>query len=92
MDIDNNLSNDDDDNDVKPADDFVDNFDLFAECTSTDHIIVQEVQKGLPSILENNSGMALLQAPRTVLHHRLPPSHFRIALCRRLRLPIHRKQ
>eukprot|EP00957_Ditylum_brightwellii_P093662 7132336-Ditylum_brightwellii.AAC.1 len=54
-------------------------------------LMASNLQRALPSLLSNNAGQALISAPRTVRQHRLDPLQFRIAMCQRLRLPIHQK-
>eukprot|EP00957_Ditylum_brightwellii_P169330 12888090-Ditylum_brightwellii.AAC.1 len=53
--------------------------------------MASNLQRALPSLLSNNASQALISVPRTVQQHRLDPLRFRIAMCRRLRLPIHQK-
>eukprot|EP00957_Ditylum_brightwellii_P119505 9117855-Ditylum_brightwellii.AAC.1 len=53
--------------------------------------MASDLQRALPTLLSNNAGQALISAPQTVQQHRLDPLQFRIAMCRQLRLPIHRK-
>eukprot|EP00957_Ditylum_brightwellii_P159716 12156240-Ditylum_brightwellii.AAC.1 len=61
------------------------------EPTASEGISHLSLQKGLPSILNNNAGQALLSSPRTICQHCLSPLHFQIVLCRWLRLLIRRK-
>eukprot|EP00957_Ditylum_brightwellii_P204715 15340501-Ditylum_brightwellii.AAC.1 len=56
----------------------------------TDEILAADIQKALPSLFNSAAGVALLKLPRTMEQYRLPNHHFRIALCRRLCLPIYR--
>eukprot|EP00957_Ditylum_brightwellii_P107122 8173171-Ditylum_brightwellii.AAC.1 len=53
--------------------------------------MASNLQRALPSLLSNNAGQALISVPQTVRQHRLDPLQFCIAMCRWLRLPIHRK-
>eukprot|EP00957_Ditylum_brightwellii_P164806 12547899-Ditylum_brightwellii.AAC.1 len=78
----------------------LDNYDKDEEATNLldtildddNHITPNNVRSVLPSLLNSQAGVSLLNAPCQDPFNRLPPHHFRIALCCRLRLPLHHKQ
>eukprot|EP00957_Ditylum_brightwellii_P208663 15358419-Ditylum_brightwellii.AAC.1 len=55
-------------------------------------IAPNNVCSALPFLLNSQAGVSLLNAPHQDPFNCLPPHHFCIALCRRLRLPLHCKQ
>jgi len=52
----------------------------------------KQLQVALPSILSSTAGQGLLHAPRSNPDYRLSSEHLRIGLCRKLRLPILKKE
>jgi hypothetical protein len=54
-----------------------------------DDITEDNVRRALPSLFSTGCEAHFLTAPRSQPHHRLSPNFFRIALARRLRLPVH---
>jgi hypothetical protein len=52
-------------------------------------ITTQNVRRALPSLFHSAMEAHLITAPRSQPHHRLSAGLFRIALARRLRLPVH---
>jgi hypothetical protein len=54
-------------------------------------ILAEDIHKALPSLFTTTARASLLTAPRTVVQHRLPPDHFRFALCCCHRIPLFKK-
>eukprot|EP00978_Attheya_sp_CCMP212_P005189 scaffold11547_cov51-Attheya_sp.AAC.2 len=59
------------------------------EWTWQDDIIEENVRRAIPSLFSTACKAHFITAPRSQPHHRLSPHLFRIALARRLRLPVH---